>query len=699
MNDKKLLASVALFSQLYNSAKYTNISGIIAEFIKGAVVLHNKYSLTSYELKKLLKDTYDFNLLESVIKTVIYTNLKDIVEVENKVFNFNESIREQYKTVESELTNINITNDSIFNGLKNYISTVEKKVLTASDEAEIFENFNQFLFENGTSDSYSNHISSYIIKNETDIDFVKNINEIREGLILYHGIRYTADINELGSWENNLVIYLNTEYLFSALEYNGIIYKEIFDDFYKLVCEINDKKADTITLKYFPETKDEIETFFISAESILKREKRLLPWKTAMRKIVEKCKSPSDVVALKVDFYLKLESLGVNIQEFDFDINEYAEYNVVDENIIGKLKAVAKDKKMRFDEDSCYYFFNIFTKVNYFRKGNNKRNFNKIGHIFVSDSGFAKYLGHNNSVKFENSDTAFAKDIDYITTQFWIELKKGFSEKSEFPKSFDVLTKAKIIISSHINNSMSKEFDQLTKDTEEGKISKEEALARSYALRTKPNLPIEVTHENIDETFDFLNNENHLADIYQEQIKKDELVKDTQRQNIELQNEIERRDKIDRERVEKENIELEKRRQKEKEELFNIEVSKYNTKLTDFCEDAWKSIYKEKKWHFWKYLIFILIAIFVIFTFVSLRDFILNFMNIQVTEESKLYYAGIVSVIGFIATAIRSFFDTKNILVGLQLLFCKEFRIKYKAIIYLKSKNEFQINNIEPIMD
>ena len=74
-------------------------------------------------------------------------------------------------------------------------------------------------------------------------------------------------------------------------------------------------------------------------------------------------------------------------------------------------------------------------------------------------------------------------------------------------------------------------------------------------------------------------------------------------------------------------------------------------------------------------------------------------MNIQVTEESKLYYAGIVSVIGFIATAIRSFFDTKNILVGLQLLFCKEFRIKYKAIIYLKSKNEFQINNIEPIMD
>ena len=56
MNDKKLLASVALFGQLYNSSKYTNISGIIAEFIKGAIVLHNKYSLTSYELKNLIKE-------------------------------------------------------------------------------------------------------------------------------------------------------------------------------------------------------------------------------------------------------------------------------------------------------------------------------------------------------------------------------------------------------------------------------------------------------------------------------------------------------------------------------------------------------------------------------------------------------------------------------------------------------------------
>jgi len=699
MKDKKLLASVALFGQLYNSDKYSNISGIIADFIKGAIVLHNKYSLTSYELKNLLKETYDFNLLESVIKTVIYSNLKDIVEVENKVFNFDDSIKEQFNTVENELEKRNQLNDSIFIGLKHYISEVEKKELSNSEELEVLENFCQFLFENGTSDNYSNHISSYIIKNETDTNFVNNLNEIREGLILYHGIRYTADINELGTWKNKMVIYLNTEYLFSALEYNGILFKEIFDDFYNLVYEINARDEKKISLKYFPETMEEIESFFASAESILKGDNKLLPWKTAMKKIVDSCKSPSEVVALKVDFYSKLENIGIEMQEFDYELNEYADYNVVDESVIEKLKGISKEKKKRFDEDSCYYFFNIFTKVNFFRKGNSKKSFSKIGHIFISDSGFAKYLGHNNSVKFENSDTTFAKDMDFVTAQFWIKLKKGFSEKSEFPKSFNVLTKAKIIISSHINNSMSKEFDQLVKDTEQGRITKEEALARSYALREKPNLPVEITSENIDETFDFLNNENHLADIYQEQIKKDELVKETQQRNIELQQEIERRDRKDREREEKKKKELEDKKQAEKKKKFNNDISVYNEKLTDFCYAQWQKLSKEKKWHFCKYLIFIIIAIILIFTLVSLRDNILKVMNIQVTEESKLYYAGIVTIVGFMATAIRSFFDTKNILLGLKILTINKFRNEYKSSNCDNFKAEYKKENNEPTME
>jgi hypothetical protein len=246
---------------------------------------------------------------------------------------------------------------------------------------------------------------------------------------------------------------------------------------------------------------------------------------------------------------------------------------------------------------------------------------------------------------------------------------------------------------------MSKEFDQLVIDTDKGVITKEEALARSYALRVKPNLPGEVTHENIDETFNFLNNENHLADIYQEQIKKDELVKQTQQQNIALQQEIERRDKIDKDRKEKQEKELEAKKQAEKKKKFDSNISVYNSKLSDYCKEQWVILHKEKTWHFWKYLIFILVAVLVIFVLVSLRDKFFNLINIQVTEESKLYYAGIVTAIGFLATAIRSFFDTKNILLGLKILINKKFKYEYMSSNCETFEVVYRKENKEPIIE
>ena len=51
MKNNNLLASVALFSELYNSETYKSIPDILAEFIKGAIVYEQKYSVNSTELK------------------------------------------------------------------------------------------------------------------------------------------------------------------------------------------------------------------------------------------------------------------------------------------------------------------------------------------------------------------------------------------------------------------------------------------------------------------------------------------------------------------------------------------------------------------------------------------------------------------------------------------------------------------------
>jgi hypothetical protein len=584
MKEKNLLASVALFGQLYNSGKYTDISSIIGEFIKGAVVLHKKYILSSYEVKQLLEDYYNFQIPESVVRTVMFSTLKSFVVFENSLFYFNENVATNYQNIEKELEEKEFITNSIFSSLKTYISEKEERELSQLDDSELFENFNQFLFDNGSSEKYTLHISSFIIKNENDITFVKNLNTIREGLILYQGIKYTADIHQLGMWKTKLVIYLNTEYLFNALGYDGILFKDIFFDFYNLVQEINSANTkNKISLKYFSETKDEIESYFFSAESIVKGNKILKLGKTAMKTIVESCCSPSEVISKKVEFYTELDRLGIELQEFDFVANDYSDYNVEDENVIKELKEIAKNKKKHFDEESCNNFFRMFTKVNFFRKGNSKKSFENAGHIFITNSGFAKYLGHNNSVKFEETDISFAKDLDFATTRFWIKLKKGFSTKTEFPKSFNILNKAKIIISAQINSSISKEFDKLVQETKDGKLTQEVALQRSYALREKPNLPREVTENNIESTFEFLNNENYLDNILREKERKDDLIRETQAENERLKQELKRRDEIEKAREEKIRIKLVAEEEEKQKQKFQKEMGIY-------IESNWKIV-------------------------------------------------------------------------------------------------------------
>lgn len=541
MRDKNLIASVALFSELYNSDTYQNIPEIIAEFIRGAVIFENKYSFNSTELKDLLNKIYGFDIPESVIRTTLQSKFKDEIKRENNYFHFNENIKNSKQNITNDFQEISKNQNEVIEDIYSFIETKNKKILEPNEKREVLENVFQFLMDNGYSEKYSNLISAYVLLKEKDNNFRELLNTIKEGLILYQGINYTADINQLGSWNNDLTIYLGTEHLFNALGYNGILYKEIFEDFYKLVFEINtvhkngNAKRKKIELKYLEETKNEIDNFFQTAESIKKGNKTLDPSKLAMETILKKSSSLSDIKTLRVQFELELKQLGIHYQEFNYPIERTSQYNVVDQNIIEELKKKSEEKGKYFSEENCHYYFKLFTKINTFRNGFNNNKFEKCGHLYVTETGFAKYLAHHNLVKFEDSDIPFAKDIDFVTTRFWFTLKKGFSNKQSLPKSFDVITKAKIILSSHITNGISKSYESLLIDKKNGKLSDEEAIARSYSLREKPNTPEGITVDNLDDTLDFLQNESYLEDFYREKVRKDQLLESTQKEKEELE--------------------------------------------------------------------------------------------------------------------------------------------------------------------
>ena len=177
---------------------------------------------------------------------------------------------------------------NILENLYSYIESKKSIILDSREKVKVFRAFSNYLLDNDYSEEYSDLISAFIVTNEKDIYFKEILNSVREGLILYQGINYTDNISQLGHWNTELTIYLSTEHLFSCIGFNGVLYQEIFEDFFRLVLEINikDKKKsksrNLIQLRYLKETKDEVDYFFSSAESIKKGYKKLDPSKLAM---------------------------------------------------------------------------------------------------------------------------------------------------------------------------------------------------------------------------------------------------------------------------------------------------------------------------------------------------------------------------------------------------------------------------------
>ena len=64
--ESKLLASLAVFRELYDSKK--DVYGVIAEFIREIIISRAKYQFNITEIVQMLNSIYEFSLPEAVVK-------------------------------------------------------------------------------------------------------------------------------------------------------------------------------------------------------------------------------------------------------------------------------------------------------------------------------------------------------------------------------------------------------------------------------------------------------------------------------------------------------------------------------------------------------------------------------------------------------------------------------------------------------
>lgn len=502
--DNRILASVALFGELYDQRH--DIYDLVADFLRAAIIGEARWIFTSSDANKLLRNHFDFELPEAVIRNTIRNRLvrSGFCAQAGSVFNVLEPAQQSNGTVEIEFSRLKRKYDSIFESLYKYAEKFEG--IDRSNRAAIREYFSRGILGEQVPEIYSRMNSAFIVANQNGDGFQDALNQIREGLVIYSGIHSQPNLNELGTWNTDLVLFLDTELIFSLAGYNGIVYQTLFDDFYSLVREINTKHhgrggQSRISLRYFQEVADEIDSYFKASESVLKGY-GAKPLKPAMQAILNGCGSVDDIFIKKAKLLRRLETEGIFVAD-SMSIRETIPFNVESSELLGEITREYGGRST-YDENDVATILQQFTRVNAIRHGMNDVGFERCAAVIITGDGLTRSLANHPKVKFADRDFPFAIDLDFVTNKFWFKLNKGFRNKQELPKSFDVVTRSQIVLAAYGGSAISDRYSRLVAKVEAGEIDRAVAVHVLHGLRTSPFKPEDIIPETVPALLELL---------------------------------------------------------------------------------------------------------------------------------------------------------------------------------------------------
>ncbi len=555
VSDNKLLASLAVFRRLDKEGK--KINEILSEFLIDIIKSQHLKQFTASEINALLDEMYDFQIPDAVVRTAL--KKIDFISMEHHQYTItNFEKLEEYDLGEQQKEMLQ-KNDQILEKLYVYIETIAQIKLSEEEKKEVEKSFTTFILDNAPDNGYSDYISAYIIDHKEDKEFMGNLEMIKEGVILYTGLKFNPYMNLTSPWKEKLTIYLNTELLFHLAGFNGELYKELFFDFVALVKDIN-KKEKYIRLKYFKETKDEIESFFYSAEQIVKNKSTLAASSTAMRKIVNGSKDNFDVLMQKEQVYTLLKTYGILEEEMDdvYDEKNY-KYNMSEAACIKKYSDYV-------NED---YIKDILKKLNYIsikRGEREKNNFENIGYILLTENSKINMLAWDEDIK-EKGDVPLATNLQFITNKLWFKLNKGFGS-GNYPATFKIITKAQILLAAHLSDKLNEEYKELQKRVKTGEMSEEVALRVLYELKNRSKMPEDLYDADISLVLATIT-EKKLDDYALQHENIVQKAKEQKEVNIELAKNIESVNE------EKKNLLRDKKQVKQENELLQQSIDDF----------------------------------------------------------------------------------------------------------------------------
>jgi hypothetical protein len=514
MSQRTLLASVVLFRELYSGDK--DVYDVIAEFVKGALQFAQKWSVNTTEATELLSKEFELSLPEAVVGTTLHKRLfkrDEFFSYENGIYTTSKAKLANSQPLVDELRRLQSLQQAVLTRLVTFIESTAGE-LGAEQKEVLSKCFCDYMFDSDLSTRFSDDISAFVLKSQNDPDLIGQLNAIREGFVLYDGVRHTQDLSQLGSWKTKLVVFLDTEHLFNAVGMNGSLHKQLCKDFISLASDARAKGNRLISLRYFSECADEVDRFFRVAEHIVEGRTPLDPSKPAMATIVEGCATKGDVITKKAKFIADLALLGIRQVDANDEL-ALEKFNVESLGLLEKVRTDIQGKGRDFNEEKCVGTLRMFTKVNSLRGGESQKPFEDIGAILVSGSYIANYLAFHPDIRGANGSIPYATDLEFITNRLWFKLQKNLAKGMSHPQSLSVLAKAQVVLASQVKNSVSEKFDEIRKDFSRGRISEEQTKYLFNELRAYVTSPEALTETEVDSVLAFLDHkdyEHHLRE-------------------------------------------------------------------------------------------------------------------------------------------------------------------------------------------
>lgn len=509
LKEVSLLASAAVFKKLRDSKK--DIYDILVEFIKSTMVECRK-SMTVNELSDLVCAKYNFTIPEGVFKTAL--KKKSISKYVTREFGKYHGTSFLFDTHivragdEEEISIKNLINEILMFANQNSLWQNEKL-----NEPLIFEELQKYLIGIKTISSKMSFLFEiYITSIENDTKKMNVISGIKEGLILYSGIKYEVDPIYLGPWRTELNIYLDLELIFNFAGYNGEYHKRIFDDLNKLIKEINAVSQNKINqrpikLMYLKETKYQLDGYFAKALELIQNRSIPNPGKKAMCFLVNGRKNASDLDELYAKLMEQMDVAKISEAQ-NIHYLENPEFNLVSDATLKKIQEEAKVKNFSFDEKDCENVLKQFSRINQLRKGVSLGGITSVNHVILTGSSLTKHLSLCKLYKENAFDVPYATDIDWLTNLFWHKQHKGFGSSDPFPTTFNIMISAKIGLSAELSHKAGIEFTSLQKKKKNNEITDKSLAGTIIRIKDFVKGAEDINSLNVNEIIDYISSES-----------------------------------------------------------------------------------------------------------------------------------------------------------------------------------------------